>query len=84
MTLSSCRWDEDAFVVVATGTLPEEPQFRQKRGVLLGFFWGRLRGLLMLQTQPLDLLKDLPEWVSLLISSLNSCGGGNTEMIYFT
>lgn len=62
--------------------LPEEPQFRQKCGVLLGFFWGRLRGLLVLQTQPLDLLKDLPKWVTLLIRSLNSCGEGNTEIIY--
>lgn len=43
--------------------IPEEPQFSQKRGVLLGFFWGRLRRLLVLQTQPLDLLEDLPEEV---------------------
>lgn len=44
--------------------IPEEPQFSEKCGVLLGFFWGRLRGLLVLQTQPLDLLEDLPELVS--------------------
>lgn len=43
--------------------IPEEPQFRQEGGVLLGFFWGGLRGLLMLQTQPLDLLEDLPAWI---------------------
>ena len=48
-------------VVVLAEMIPEEPQFSQKCGVLLGFFWGWLRGLLMLQTQPLDLLKDLPE-----------------------
>lgn len=64
--------------------IPEEPQFRQECGVLLGFFWGRLRGLLVLQTQPLDLLEDLPECVSQSISSLNRCGGGNTEIIYST
>lgn len=43
--------------------IPEEPQFRQEGGVLLGFFWGGLRGLLVLQTQPLDLLEDLPAWI---------------------
>ncbi len=62
---SSCCWGEDVLIrgvgVVVAGMIPEEPQFSEKCGVLLGFFWGRLRGLLMLQTQPLDLLKDLPE-----------------------
>lgn len=41
--------------------IPEQPQFCQERRVLLGFFWGRLRGLFVLQTQPLDLLQDLSE-----------------------
>lgn len=59
----SCCWEEEALIrgVVVAGRIPEEPQFGQKCGVLLGFFWGRLRGLLVLQTQPLDLLEDLPE-----------------------
>lgn len=50
--------------------IPEEPQFRQERRVLLGFFWGGLRGLLMLQTQALDLLEDLPAWISQSIRSV--------------
>ena len=53
------------------GVVPEEPQFGQERGVLLGFLRGRLRGLLVLQTQPLDLLEDLPERVSQSISTHN-------------
>lgn len=48
-------------VVAEDGTVPEEPQFSQKCGVLLGLFRGRLRGLFVLQTQPLDLLEDLPD-----------------------
>lgn len=50
--------------------LPEEPQFGQERRVLLGFFWGGLRGLLMLQTQPLDLLEDLPARINQSITSI--------------
>lgn len=36
--------------------LPEEPQLRQQSGVLLRLLWGGLRGLFVLQPQPLDLL----------------------------
>lgn len=52
-------WEEDALVRGA-GIIPEEPQLSKQRGVLLSFFGGRLGRLLMLQTQPLDLLQDLP------------------------
>lgn len=41
--------------------VPKEPEFGQQCGVLLGLLGGGLGGLLMLQTQSLDLLKDLSE-----------------------
>lgn len=63
LPLSSWRCPSKTGMVVVVVEIPEEPQFSQKRGVLLGFFWGRLRRLLVLQTQPLDLLEDLPEEV---------------------
>lgn len=47
--------------VVLTRMIPEEPQFGQEGGVLLGLLRCWLGGLLVLQTQPLDLLQDLPE-----------------------
>lgn len=38
--------------------LPEEPQLCQEGGILLCLLWCGLRCLLMLKSQPLDLLQD--------------------------
>jgi len=41
------------------GVLPEKPEFSQQSRVLLGFLGGGLRGLFVLQPEPLDFLEDL-------------------------